>query len=39
MNGLVQKRHFLAIAKAFGLRKALRILISRQPVALLELMA
>ena len=38
MQGLVTKKHFIAIWRAFGFRKAFTVLVSRQPVALLELM-
>jgi len=37
MKGLVTKKHFFAIWSAFGFKKAFRVLVSRQPVALLEL--
>ena len=39
MNGLVQKRHFWQVLRAFGFRKAVQLLISREPVALIVLMA
>ncbi len=39
MNGLVTKKHFFQIWIAFGLKKAVKILISREPVALMVLMA
>ena len=38
MQGLVTKKHFFAIWSAFGYKKAFRILFSRKPVALMELM-
>jgi hypothetical protein len=38
MSGLVNKKHFFQIAKAFGFKKAFRVLLSSQPVALLVLM-
>lgn len=39
MSGLVTKKHFFQIASAFGIKKAFKVLLSRQPVALMELMA
>ena len=39
MKGLVTKKHWLMIWKEFGFRKAMKILMSREPVALIELMA
>ena len=38
MVGLVTKKHFFLIWKEFGFRKASKVLLSRQPVALMELM-
>jgi len=38
MAGVIRKRHFFLIAKTFGIRKALRVLLSRKPVALNDLM-
>lgn len=34
MHGVVTKRHFLLVARTFGIRKALKLLFSRKPVAL-----
>lgn len=39
MTGVVTKKHFFSIAKSFGWKKALKILVSRKPVALITLMA
>ena len=39
MEGLVSKKHVLLVAKEFGWRKALKLLMSKEPVALLVLMA
>ena len=39
MSGLVTKKHFFLIAKSFGIRKALKVLLSSEPVALLVLMS
>lgn len=38
MKGVITKKHFLVIAKEFGLRKAIKILLSQKPVALTLLM-
>ena len=38
MSGVVTKRHFFLIWREFGFRAAMRILTSREPVALLTLM-
>lgn len=38
MQGLVTKKHFFKIWSAFGFIKAVKVLTSRKPVALLELM-
>ena len=38
MRGAVTKRHFIQIWRAFGLRKALKVLVSRRRVALNTLM-
>ena len=34
MTGVVTKKHIILIAKDFGLWKALKVLVSRKPVAL-----
>lgn len=34
MHGVITRRHFFQIARAFGVRKALRVLLSRRAVAL-----
>ena len=34
MTGVVTKKHIILIAKEFGLWKALKVLVSRKPVAL-----
>jgi hypothetical protein len=39
MYGLVRKKHCLQVMRAFGLRKAILFLVSREPVALLTLVA
>lgn len=39
MQGRITKKHFLTIARTFGLKKALRVLFSRQAVALNILMS
>jgi len=39
MTGLVTKKHALLVCREFGMRVALRLLLSRKPVALLTLMA
>ncbi len=39
MNGMVTKKHFWAILKNFGIRKAVRVLFSRNVTALAILMA
>jgi len=39
MYGLIRKRHCLQVLRAFGLRKAIMFLVSREPVALLTLVA
>jgi hypothetical protein len=38
MDGVVTKKHFFLIAKAFGLKMAIKVLLSRKPVALNTLM-
>jgi hypothetical protein len=38
MNGVITKKHFFLIAKAFGLKIAIKVLLSRKPVALTTLM-
>jgi hypothetical protein len=38
MTGVVTKIHIILIVREFGWRKALRVLISRKPVALKVLM-
>ena len=38
MTGVVTKKHIILIARAFGWRKALSVLVSRKPVALMILM-
>jgi hypothetical protein len=38
MTGVVTKKHFIQIWRAFGFKKAMRILLSREPVALLTLL-
>ena len=38
MSGLVTKKHFFLVAKSFGLKKAFKLLLSQQPIALLVLM-
>jgi hypothetical protein len=38
MKGLITKKHVIQIYKAFGLKMALRVLFSSQPVALNILM-
>jgi hypothetical protein len=38
MTGVVTKKHIILIAKEFGWVKALKVLISRKPVALMVLM-
>ena len=38
MTGVVTKKHIILIAREFGWRKALRVLVSRKPVALKVLM-
>ena len=39
MNGTVTKRHFWTILKTFGIKKAVRVLFSRNVTALAILMA
>lgn len=39
MTGVVTKKHFFMILKHFGMKKALQILVSRKPVALITLMS
>jgi hypothetical protein len=39
MSGVITKKHFFQIWKAFNLKVALRILTSREPVALLTLIS
>jgi len=38
MTGVVTKKHIILIAREFGLWKALKVLVSRKPVALRVLM-
>jgi hypothetical protein len=38
MNGTVTKKHFFIIWKEFGFKKAVKILKSKEPVALMVLM-
>jgi hypothetical protein len=38
MTGVVTKKHIILIVREFGLRKALRVLVSPEPVALRVLM-
>jgi hypothetical protein len=38
MTGVVTKKHIVLIVREFGLRKALRVLFSPEPVALRVLM-
>lgn len=38
MSGTINKTHFFKIWKAFNLKMAFRVLISREPVALIVLM-
>uniref|UniRef100_A0A6M3JLB9 Uncharacterized protein n=1 Tax=viral metagenome TaxID=1070528 RepID=A0A6M3JLB9_9ZZZZ len=38
MKGVITKKHWLSVWKAFGWRKAIRLLISRRPTALAMLM-
>ena len=38
MKGTITKKHFLMILKEFGWKKAIKILLSRKPVALTLLM-
>ena len=39
MKGTVTKKHFFVVWKEFGFKKALKILTSTEPVALLVLMS
>lgn len=39
MVGVVSKKHFFLVAKEFGWRKAFKLLLSKEPVALMVLMA
>ena len=39
MKGTVTKKNFFSIVKAFGWRKAIRVLLSRKATALLILMS
>ena len=39
MAGVVTRRHFFLIARELGIAKALRVLLSREPVALATLMS
>jgi hypothetical protein len=39
MVGVITKKHWLMVGKTFGWRKAVRLLLSRKPVALSILMA
>ena len=38
MKGVITKKHFVEITRTFGIRKALKVLFSRRPVALTLLM-
>ena len=38
MKGIITKKHFLLIVKEFGLKKAIKILLSQKPVVLTLLM-
>ncbi len=38
MSGIITKKHFFLVLKTFGIRKALKLLVSRQLVALNTLM-
>ena len=38
MKGVVTKKDVLTVARVFGVRKALRLVFTREPVALLILM-
>lgn len=38
MQGVVTRKHFWLIAKAFGYRKAMKVLFSRKSTALMRLM-
>ena len=38
MTGVITKKHFIQIWRAFGLRAAIRVLVSRKPVALTALL-
>lgn len=38
MNGVITKKHFFLVLKIFGIRKALRLLVSRRSVAINLLM-
>lgn len=38
MKGAITKKHFLIILKEFGWKKAIKILLSKKPVALTLLM-
>ena len=37
MKGVVTKKHFILVAKEFGLKIAIKLLLSRKPVALLAI--
>jgi len=39
MQGVVTKKHFFLVLRSFGPKKAFLLLLSREPVALLTLMA
>lgn len=39
MSGVVSKKHFFLIAKEFGIKKAVKVLLSKEPVALMLLIA
>lgn len=39
MQGVITKKHFFGIWKEFGFKKAIRVLTSREPVALILLIS
>jgi hypothetical protein len=39
MGGVITKKHFFQIWRSFGFKKAWSILVSKEPVALMTLMA
>ncbi len=39
MTGTITRRHFLTVAREFSIRTAIRLLISRKPVALTVLIS